>query len=155
MEFAADLRAGAGSLARQSTAARQLSSFELSKPEPDTPSIDTLPAVDFGANALISQFSAQQRTFAVTCTSTEGYTLTFDDGQNYLAPWRRLRNGSDYLRYNLYHNGSSLIWNSGSPLSASGTGDSQTFTYQAILDPSQANAPAGVYTDNVLLIINY
>lgn len=116
---------------------------------------DTLPAVDFGANALISQFSAQQRTFAVTCTSTEGYTLTFDDGQNYLAPWRRLRNGSDYLRYNLYHNGSSLIWNSGSPLSARGTGDSQTFTYQAILDPSQANAPVGVYTDNVLLIINY
>lgn len=117
--------------------------------------IDTLPNVDFGANALISQFSAQQRTFAVTCTNTEGYTLSFDNGQNYQAPWRRLRSGSQYIRYNLYHNASSLIWNAASPLTASGTGNSQTFTYQAILDPGQANAPVGVYTDNVLLIINY
>ncbi|MGG2398012.1 spore coat U domain-containing protein [Pseudomonas sp. SH1-B] len=117
--------------------------------------IDTLPTVNFGANALISQFSAQQRTFAVTCTNSEGYTLTFDNGQNYQAPWRRLRNGSEYIRYNLYHNGSSLIWNNASPLTASGTGNSQNFTYQAILDPGQANAPVGVYTDNVLLIINY
>lgn len=117
--------------------------------------IDTLPNVDFGAQALISQFSTQQRTFAVTCTTTEGYTLTFDNGQNYQAPWRRLRSGSNYIRYNLYHNASSLIWNAASPLPASGTGNSQTFTYQAILDPGQANAPVGVYTDNVLLIINY
>ncbi|MBH3341747.1 spore coat U domain-containing protein [Pseudomonas mendocina] len=117
--------------------------------------IDTLPNVDFGAQALISQFSTQQRTFAVTCTATEGYTLTFDNGQNYQAPWRRLRSGSNYIRYNLYHNASSLIWNPASPLTASGTGNSQTFTYQAILDPGQPNAPVGVYTDNVLLIINY
>jgi len=117
--------------------------------------IDTLPNVDFGANALISQFSAQQRTFAVTCTSTEGYTLSFDNGQNYQAPWRRLSNGSQYIRYNLYYSSSSLIWNAASPLTASGTGNSQSFSYQAILDPGQANAPVGVYTDNVLLIINY
>lgn len=117
--------------------------------------IDTLPNVDFGANALISQFSAQQRSFAVTCTATEGYTLTFDNGQNYQAPWRRLRSGSQYIRYNLYRNASSLIWNNASPLTASGTGNSQTFTYQAIIDPGQPNAPVGVYTDNVLLIINY
>lgn len=117
--------------------------------------IDTLPNVDFGANALISQFSAQQRTFAVTCTNTEGYTLSFDNGQNYQAPWRRLRNGSQYIRYNLYYSGSSLIWNAASPLTASGTGNSQSFNYQAILDPGQANAPVGVYTDDVLLIISY
>lgn len=117
--------------------------------------VDTLPNVDFGANALISQFSAQQRTFAVTCTNTEGYTLSFDNGQNYQAPWRRLTNGSQFIRYNLYYSGSSLIWNAASPLTASGTGNSQSFNYQAILDPGQANAPVGVYTDNVLLIINY
>ena len=117
--------------------------------------IDSLPAVDFGAQALVSQFTAQQRTFAVTCTNSEGYTLTFDNGQNYQAPWRRLNNAGQYLRYNLYHNGSSLIWNAAAPLTANGTGDSQSFTYQAILDPGQANAPVGVYTDNVLLIINY
>lgn len=115
--------------------------------------IDTLPNLDFGANALISQFSAQQRTFAVTCTATEGYTLTFDNGQNYQAPWRRLRSGSQFIRYNLYRN--NLIWNSASPLTTNGTGNSQTFTYQAILDPAQPNPPVGLYTDNVLLIINY
>ena len=118
--------------------------------------IDTLPNVDFGANAMISQFSAQQRTFSVTCTHTEGYTLSFDNGQNYLAPWRRLNNGAgQFIRYNLYYSSSSLIWNVASPLTASGTGNSQSFNYQAILDPTQSNAPVGVYTDNVLLIISY
>lgn len=117
--------------------------------------INNLPNLDFGANALVSQFSAQQSTFTVTCTNTEGYSITFDNGQNYQAPWRRLRNGSQYLRYNLYHNTGSTIWNNAAPLTATGTGNAQNFSYRAILDPTQANVPVGVYTDNVLLIINY
>ncbi|MDG9924071.1 MULTISPECIES: spore coat protein U domain-containing protein [unclassified Pseudomonas] len=117
--------------------------------------IDSLPAVNFGTHALISQFGPQVQSLAVTCTNSEGFTLGFDDGQHYQASWRRLANGGQYMRYHLYRPNSSVIWNTTTPLSAAGTGDSQSFSYQAIIDPSQPNVPAGTYIDNVLLIISY
>ena len=117
--------------------------------------IDNLPNLDFGSLALPSQFSAVQQSFAVTCTVTEGYILSFDNGLHYQAPWRRLSNGSAFLRYNLYHNSGGLNWNATTPLATNGSGLLQNFTYQAVIDPTQANVPVGVYTDTVLLIINY
>ncbi len=117
--------------------------------------INSAPAVNFGAHALISQFTAQTQSVSVTCTNTEGFTISFDNGQNFSSPWRRMANSGQYLRYHLYRPNGTTVWNAATPLSAAGTGNAQSFTYQAIIDPGQPNAPAGTYIDNVLLIINY
>lgn len=117
--------------------------------------INSLPAVNFGSHALVSQFSPQVQSMSVTCTNTEGYTLGFDNGENYLSAWRRMVSSGQYLRYHLYQPSSSVIWNTAAPVSATGTGNSQSFSFQAIIDPSQPNVPAGTYIDHVLLIISY
>lgn len=117
--------------------------------------INSLPQVNFGSQALVSQFSPVVQSLAVTCTNTEGFTLGFDNGQHFQSAWRRLASGGQYLRYHLYQPNSSIIWNTTTQVSATGTGNSQSFSYQAIIDPSQPNVPAGTYIDNVLLIISY
>ncbi|WP_252273164.1 Csu type fimbrial protein [Pseudomonas subflava] len=118
--------------------------------------INNVPPVNFGSQALVSQFSPQVQSVTVTCTNTEGYTLGFDNGENFQSTWRRLAAGSGrYLRYHLYRPNSNVIWDNATPLSATGTGTAQIFPYRAVIDPGQPNVPAGTYIDNVLLIISY
>ncbi|WP_263144100.1 spore coat protein U domain-containing protein [Pseudomonas sp. RIT-PI-AD] len=117
--------------------------------------VSSLPQVDFGSKALVSQFGSVTQTLAVICTNTEGYTLGFDNGQNYQAPWRRMRYSSAYLRYQIYYPGTTTVWTTAQTQAAMGTGNLQNFNFLVTVDPTQANLPVGVYLDNVTLIINY
>ncbi|WP_296221274.1 Csu type fimbrial protein [Pseudomonas sp. UBA2684] len=118
--------------------------------------INSTPTVDFGSQALVSQFTPVTQSVSVTCTNTEGYRIGYDNGQHYQAPWRRMLAGSNYLRYNLYHPNSTIVWDNASQTqAATGSGDPQSFAYQVIIDPTQANVPAATYLDNVSLIISY
>ncbi len=118
--------------------------------------IGSTPDVDFGSQALVSQFSVISQSVSVTCTNSEGYRVGFDNGQHYQAPWRRMLNGGSYLRYNIYHPNTTTIWdNTGETEAAIGTGNPQSFVFQAIIDSTQGNVPVGTYLDNVTLIISY
>ena len=111
--------------------------------------------MDFGTQALVSQFAPVTRNIGVTCTSTEGYTVGFDNGQNFQAPWRRMAGGSNRLNYNLYFPGTSTVWTTSQTQPMIGTGLQQSVPFLGIIDPTQANVPAGTYTDNVTVIIMY
>ncbi|UQY33078.1 spore coat protein U domain-containing protein [Pseudomonas fulva] len=111
--------------------------------------------MDFGTQALVSQFAPVTRSVGVTCTNTEGYTVGFDNGQNYQAPWRRMVSGSSFLGYNLYFPDTSTVWTSSQTLPMVGTGLLQSIPFQGIINPAQGNVPAGTYTDNVTVIIQY
>ncbi|MBU1330752.1 MAG: spore coat U domain-containing protein [Gammaproteobacteria bacterium] len=118
--------------------------------------INSTPNLDFGSQALVSQFTPLTQSVSVTCTNTEGYRLGFDNGQHYQAPWRRMQVAGNYLRYNLFHPSTTTVWDNASQTrSATGTGEPQSFPFQAIIDPAQPNVPAGTYIDNVSLIISY
>lgn len=118
--------------------------------------INSAPNADFGSQALVSQFTPLTQSVSVTCTNTEGFRLGFDNGQHFQAPWRRMQVDGSYLRYNLFHPGTTTVWDNASQTrSAAGTGEAQSFSYQAIIDPAQPNVPAGTYIDNVSLIISY
>lgn len=117
--------------------------------------LSTLSAVDFGAQALVSQFAQRTQTVVVRCTNTEGFTLGFGNGQNYQAPWRQLASGNNRLRYNIYRTDGTTIVNTAAPFPAIGTGASQSFDFKAIIDPTQANVPVGTYIDNVVLTVSY
>ncbi|MEN0104834.1 MAG: spore coat U domain-containing protein [Pseudomonas sp.] len=111
--------------------------------------------VDFGSKALISQFTKVTQTVNVTCTNNEGYSVSFDNGANYAAPWRRMASGANRMNYNLYQPNTSVIWNVAQPMAFLGTGAAQNFTFDAQVDPTQANLPAGSYQDSVIMTLNY
>lgn len=111
--------------------------------------------VDFGSKALVNQFAKVTQTVNVTCTNNEGYSVSFDNGANYAAPWRRMASGVNRLNYNLYQPNTSVIWNLTQPMAFLGTGLAQNFTFDALIDPTQQNVPAGNYQDSVIMTLNY
>lgn len=116
--------------------------------------IVSLPAVDLGRKALVSQFAKVSQTLSVRCTNTEGFTLSFGNGQNYQAPWRQMAFGNHRLRYNIYATDQSLLTPS-LILDAIGTGLNQGFQVQVQVDPNQKDVPPGTYVDNVVLTLSY
>ncbi len=111
--------------------------------------------MDFGTQALVSQFAPVTRNIGVTCTNTEGYTVGFDNGQNFQAPWRRMASGSNRLNYNLYFPNTTTVWTTTQTQPMVGNGLQQSVPFLGIIDPAQANVPVGTYTDNVTVIIMY
>ena len=111
--------------------------------------------IDFGTKALISQFAKVTQTANVTCTNNEGYSVSFDNGGSYVNPWRRMTNGTDFMRYNIYQPNTSVIWNVAQPVAFMGNGAAQSFTFDAQIDPTQPNVPQGTYIDNVTMTLNY
>ncbi len=111
--------------------------------------------IDFGTKALISQFTKVTQTVNVTCTNNEGYSVSFNDGANYLNPWRRMSSGSAFLNYNLYQPDTTVIWNAVQPMTFTGTGAAQDFKFDALIDSTQPNQPQGTYQDSVIMTLNY
>ncbi|WP_271198012.1 Csu type fimbrial protein [Pseudomonas turukhanskensis] len=111
--------------------------------------------VDFGSKALVNQFTKFTQTVNVTCTNNEGYSVSFDNGGNYSAPWRQMASGANRMRYNLYQPNTTVIWNATQPMAFLGTGLGQSFTFDAAVDATQNNVPAGAYQDNVIMTLSY
>lgn len=116
--------------------------------------IVNLPAVDMGRKALVSQFTKVSQTLSVRCTNTEGFSISFGNGQNYQAPWRQMALGSNRLRYNIYTSDQSLLSLS-QTLDSVGTGLNQGFQVQVQIDPKQNDVPAGTYVDTVVVTLSY
>lgn len=116
----------------------------------------TAPNVNFGQTAFPATLSPVSQFVQVSCTKTEGYVLKMDMGDNSTGGWRRMHNGSgQYIRYNLYQNSGSTVWNLANSVAAVGDGYTQSFNYQARVAPTQPNVPAGTYTDYVRLVVEY
>lgn len=125
----------------------------------------TAPDVDFGTVALVSQFVTKTRTISIRCSADTSYTVGLSNGDNYAGGSRRMKLGSNYLRYELYQgtSGSTRWGPSGGERRSSAAADTnpgtydgstlQGFTYRAIVDPGQATPIAGRYADIVLVDI--
>lgn len=114
----------------------------------------SLPAVDLGRKALVSQFTRVSQALSVRCTNTEGFSLSFGNGDHYQAPWRQMASGSNRLRYNIYSTGQSLL-TPAQTLDSVGSGLNQGFRVEIQIDPSQNDVPAGTYVDSVLVTLSY
>ncbi|PTQ67603.1 spore coat protein U-like protein [Pseudomonas sp. GV071] len=111
--------------------------------------------VDFGSKALVNQFSKFTQTVNVTCTNNEGFSVSFDSGGNYSAPWRQMASGVNRMRYNIYQPNTTVVWSTTQPMAFLGTGLGQNFTFDATIDPTQNNVPSGAYQDNVIMTLTY
>jgi spore coat protein U-like protein len=114
----------------------------------------SLPAVDLGRKALVSQFSKASQALSVRCTNTEGFSLSFGNGQHYQAPWRQMARGSHRLRYNIYSTEQTLL-TLGQTLDSIGSGFNQGFRIEIQVDPNQNDVPAGTYVDHVVVTLSY
>ncbi|WP_425918746.1 Csu type fimbrial protein [Acinetobacter sp. TSRC1-2] len=91
-------------------------------------------------------------TINVVCTKGTGATIDLDTGDND----RKLKNGTNFLTYQLYKDNSRVVpWGSAlDSLSITGTGLAQSETVYARINGGQ-NVPAGSYTDTVTATINF
>lgn len=81
------------------------------------------------------------------CTKNASYTVTDNNGSNYLAPNRRMKDaGTDYIPYGLTY----------SPATGSGSGKTTPITLTltgTVVNANYVNAPVGNYSDTVILSI--
>lgn len=119
--------------------------------------INDAPDINFGNYALIGQFNPITQSVNLTCTKTEGYKISFSDGNNRLPnSWRRMTDGSgNFLEYNIYQTDGSNILDNNYKINGNGTGISQTVPYKAIINPSQTELPAGTYSDQIIMTVEY
>lgn len=113
--------------------------------------------VNFGSYSMIGQFNPMTQTINLSCTKTEGYKVSFSDGNNRLAgSWRRMSDGAGhFIQYNLYQSNGTTVIDSNNKVTNIGTGLAQDNIYKAIINPTQAEVPAGDYTDTVSLLVEY
>lgn len=116
----------------------------------------TAPDVNFGSYALINQFSSINQNTTAQCTLNANYQTYFDNGSNYVSPWRRMSNGTGaYIQYNINYPNTTTPWLSSNPVSGVGSGAVTNVPYTATANPAQTTPIAGAYTDRVVFVISY
>lgn len=124
-------------------------------------------AVNFGAyDPIVANLSSPRNgtgTVTVTCTSGADAAITLGQGANPDtgslddAPLRRMADGSNFLAYALYQDGSfSTVWgnDASTDFETTGTGTAQNLTVHGQIAPNQ-NVPQGSYSDTVVATVTF
>ncbi|MDK2760920.1 MAG: spore coat U domain-containing protein [Sphingopyxis sp.] len=121
----------------------------------------TAPNVAFGSAPLAASFNPVTRTILIRCSAGAAYTVGLNDGDNAVGGVRRMRSGTNYLRYEIYKTAASTDrWggvgtarrSSASADTNAGIYDSATtqgYTYRAAILPGQTAIPVGDYNDRI------
>lgn len=129
--------------------------------------IITAPNVAFGSAPLAGAFNPVTRTILIRCSAGAAYTVGLNDGNNALSGVRRMRSGTNYLRYELYKTATSADrWgavgaarrSSASADTNAGIYDSTTtqgYSYRAAILPGQITPPAGSYSDTIRIDVAF
>ena len=117
--------------------------------------INAAPNVNFGTQALIAGFSSINQSVNLTCTLNQPYLSYFTNGNNNDGTWNRMNLGTSYVQYNIYVPSTTTVWNLTNAQSGTGSGLAQSLPYTATINPNQAEQPAGTYTDNVSVTVEY
>lgn len=119
--------------------------------------ISTPSRVDFGVVSFISNANTIQLNANLRCTNLEDYLLYVDNGNNYSANTRRMKSpaGNTIAYEVLQPNSTTTPLNALNALSRLGTGASESLSIPLKISTGQSTPPAGVYTDNVRVVIEY
>ncbi|WP_244540602.1 spore coat U domain-containing protein [Hyphomicrobium sp. CS1BSMeth3] len=119
--------------------------------------VSTAP-VNFGSHGALNANIDATGTVYVTCTLATNYAIRLDGGGAAAAPTaRRMAKGSDSITYGLYRNiARDQPWGDAEETRAHGTGSGsvQSHTVYGRVAP-QTTPPTGVYTDTVVVIVDY
>lgn len=115
--------------------------------------------LDFGSVGVLTQPVDAAGSIQVRCTTGTTYRILLNGGQaGAVAPdQRRMRNGSNSIRYGIYRDSArTLGWGDQPSNSVSGVGNGavQTYTtYGRVF--AQPTPPAGTYTDTIIVTVTY
>lgn len=127
------------------------------------------PDLDFGVAPLAGLFEEATRTISIRCSAGAAYTVGLGDGAHPDGGRRRMRQGAtgNYLRYQIYQTpASNDRWGSApAERRDSATAEispgvydgivQQGFTYRARIDPDQMTPPPGLYTDSIVVDVEF
>jgi len=122
--------------------------------------LDSAPNVSFGSNPFPSSFTTPvtSNSLSVRCTQSAAYTIKMASSNPLSGQYRQMSsliNGTTYyLQYQLLK-ADSTVWTPTNDLAATGNGNSQAVSYTAQVNTSQANVPAGNYSDTVTVTVTY
>lgn len=121
------------------------------------------PAVNFGSQALVSNFPTISQTIALTCTKGSVYTVGISNGNYANGNVRNMASGSNRMSYEIYKgttanrwgvNGTER-WASTDSTSVSTDGLLRSFNYTARVLTGQTTPPAGDYTDTLVVDVAF
>jgi spore coat protein U-like protein len=125
--------------------------------------------LDFGSQGLLTVNVDATSTISVTCTNSTPYSVGLDNGQNFAAGSRRMRDtgaGTTYVNFGLFTDAArSNAWTTttsagsctggaGSCALGTGTGSAQSITVYGRIPPQATPAPA-TFNDTVTATITY
>jgi spore coat protein U-like protein len=119
--------------------------------------ISTPTLVDFGTVSFLDNVGTIQLNVTLSCTHLEDYLFYADNGNNYSSGTRRLKStAGNMIAYGLMQPASPTTpLDSVNSLSRFGTGANETLSIPVKITTGQSTPPAGVYTDNVRMVIEY
>ncbi len=115
--------------------------------------------LSFGTVGNLNTLINGSATLSVTCSPNLPYQISLGNGQNgSSATTRRMRNGTNYVNYDLFSNsGRTTVWGDQPgdiPAARTGNGSAQSITVYGRV-PAQTTPPAGTYNDTVVVTITY
>lgn len=124
--------------------------------------IGTITDVDFGtvSGLFPANVDDSDGEITITCTPTSVYLLAIDAGQNDDATSRRMADGAEFIRYNLFQDaGFSTPWGDGTafgdPLTGTGDGNLDTYPVYARIPAGQTPVSPGGYADIVNVTFSF
>ena len=122
--------------------------------------------LNFGTWVITDYILYSSATVTVQATAGTNYAITMDAGQHFDGVRRNVANGAYNVPFFIFDPTNKFLWGdagyagtytAGSPVPSTGTGSPQTFTANGQLGANAANpaSPAGVYSDNVMVTVNY
>ena len=122
--------------------------------------------LNFGTWIITDAIIKSSATVTVQATAGTNYAITMDAGQHFDGVNRNVANGAFNVPFQIFDPTNTFLWGdagygktymAGSPVTSTGTGSPQTFTANGQLFAFLAKpaSPAGVYSDNVMVTVNY
>ena len=112
--------------------------------------------LNFGHIDDLSKGVMSSTTVSLSCPLNTTWKVGLDQGLNYDGKTRRMRNGTDYIAYDLYQDVSyKQFWNSMNTSQGTGTNGMQTIQIYGKVPPSALSVPPGDYQDTITVTLTY
>jgi spore coat protein U-like protein len=112
--------------------------------------------LNFGHIDDLSKGVMSSTTVSLSCPLNTTWKVGLDQGLNYDGKTRRMRNGVDYIAYDLYQDVSyKQSWNSMNTSQGTGTNGTQTIQIYGKVPPSALSVPPGEYQDTITVTLTY
>ncbi|TCB79548.1 spore coat protein U domain-containing protein [Acinetobacter sp. ANC 4173] len=112
--------------------------------------------LNFGHIDDLSKGVTSSTTVNLSCPLNTTWKVGLDQGLNYDGKTRRMRNGADYIAYELYQDATyKQPWSSTNTSPGVGTNGAQTIQIYGKVPQSTSSVPPGEYQDSITVTLTY